>query len=148
MISGSMINIFSELLFIRKLENRYCVRDLWPVGRVTLLAVRNQQDVPRIHSSPYVLAGCHRLNFSFKMTFVRVSQRKKTEFFPCGGFFFLFLFQENSPALKNSWLRVYHLRQFFGVCYEEITQLDQEDQHLLHCSFVYTEDILNSVKWL
>ena len=34
-----------------------------------------------------------------------------------------------------------HSRQLFGVCYEEMTQLDQEDYHLFHYSLVYTEDL-------
>ena len=51
------------------------------------------------------------LNFLFKMQFVRFSRRKSWRFFPAGPFFStrLFIkvpyFQENSAALKNSWLR-------------------------------------------
>ena len=34
-----------------------------------------------------------------------------------------------------------HLRQLFGVCYGEMTQLDQEDCHLFHYSLVYAEHL-------
>lgn len=33
------------------------------------------------------------------------------------------------------------LKQLIGVCYGEISQLDQGDYHLFHCSLVYTEDL-------
>ena len=36
--------------------------------------------------------------------------------------------------------KIDHLRQLFGVCYGETTQLDQ-DYHLFHYSLVYTEDL-------
>ena len=51
------------------------------------------------------------LNFLFKMQFVRFSRRKSRRFFPPGPFLctrsFIKVpyFQENSAALKNSWLR-------------------------------------------
>ena len=34
-----------------------------------------------------------------------------------------------------------HLRQHFGVCYGEMTRLDQQDYHLFHYSLVYKEDL-------
>ena len=47
------------------------------------------------------------------MLFLRVSERKNQRFFPAGPFFLVLhmivyqsaLFQENSPTLKNFWLR-------------------------------------------
>ena len=34
-----------------------------------------------------------------------------------------------------------HLRQFFGVCYGEITQLDKKDYPLFHYSLAYAEEL-------
>ena len=48
--------------------------------------------------------------------------------------------------MQHQNLQVYNwknggLKQLIGVCYGEISQLDQGDYHLFHYSLVYTEDL-------
>ena len=51
------------------------------------------------------------------------------------------------PSLvEHQLLQIYngktdHLRQLFGICYGEMTLVDQEDYHLFHNFLVYTEDL-------
>ena len=77
--------------------------------------------IPQILGKNVLIAVISRLNFPFKMHFSRVSRRKIQRFLLTGSVFLLLqmivyltvpLFQENSTALKNSWLRAWSSSNF------------------------------------
>ena len=60
-------------------------------------------------------------NFSIQVQFLKASRRKNWRFIPVGPLFLVFqievsLFQENSPALKGSWLRACIISHQWRYC--------------------------------